>query len=499
MDPSRELGSLTRGFPTAYPNTDTALAWVLCVPHNGFGWRSYEGKSEVSDLYRRRKTVPVVWDMYADGDVTLRRYIESMGTRNRTPLTGIPADATSEWVEACRTLIRTARRVGVAPEIQRRLDRIESTINSRWEVPKPKPVEAWVQEVLNARREANQKDFDYTFRQFRIDGIRRDLEENDREASFRTPKIEAAIKAMDEAGVQWMFEELSDRAKAQGLWGRVVVMHPHHNSDAGILARAARHLREDEDLAQEILTPEQFIQWKANVEWRVKAMPFMGGERSYGRKEEVESLFYNGMIDVQSGPWTWPLINKAIEIFGEPEVAGDRMTFTPLRTPGHFNEDTVGLHQPKRVFEYKYDSWQGGDLTQYAPARFYTFAQLVEGIVVSIGGANYRVIYPLVAKFLQDPDTTDYPNDQAPVIIERTTDPVTKPVSRGAQRRGSEVQFFGKPWWVQDARFPVWKGRAGHVLFTLNDNWGDGGSTNVLFCPDENGVPVRVFHEASCT
>lgn len=497
MTPSQELDGFRRGFPSAYPNTETALAWVLCVPGTGYGWYEYQGKSEIyGESHTRKRVRPAIWEMYAQGDDTIRRYIEAMGTRNRVPITMIPENATPEWVDQCRALIKSARRVGVSAAIQKRLDRIETNLEVRG--PDPAKVEREANlEALRIRFQNQGGGENDVLDKLLLENIRHTLARNEHEATYRTPKIEAAIAALDTAGIRWAFAELPRETHIR--W-QVAALSPRTR----VLGAPAGDGRE-EMLARQILTSEEFAQWQASDAWGRKTRSLFltaSGEQSMGPDPEI--LFYRALLHVQSAPWTWPLIEPAIEIFGEPLVEGRRLTFTPLEPPYAFNETTQGIHRPRRVYPYRYDYWQSGDLPAYKPATYFTWEQLLEGIVVSIGPKRYRVSYPLVAVWLKHEaektyaEYEEYPNPQAPVILEETEDPITPPKARTSSPE-FPVQFFGTPHWVQNPRFPVWKGKTGHVLFSLHDGWGDGGSTNILFCQDEDGAPVRIFHEASCS
>lgn len=60
------------------------------------------------------------------------------------------------------------------------------------------------------------------------------------------------------------------------------------------------------------------------------------------------------------------------------------------------------------------------------------------------------------------------------------------------------ANFFGQPNYLQGEVIPVHEGRSGMCLVTLETEWGDAGNINIFFACDENGVPCRVWYEASC-
>jgi hypothetical protein len=508
MDPSRETGHLTRCFPSAYPTEMHALAWVMCVPGTGHGWYHYQGTDEIySESYTQFKVDPVAWEMYADGDNTIRRYIECI--THQTPLAQVPDTATKAWVAECLKLIEYARKISVRDDVLAMLEKIDTDLKERFpnvtkpEVKKEDPFsEPETREKLRALFKPAPDEERKGPSKWEIESVHHILNDNDCEATFRTPKIEEAIAAIEAANCDWLFEQLDRKRTSLGY--RVVVRHrndPHHHAEGDTVSRLFGEAREgrDEANARQILTDEQFEQWKRNYAWQQKTRRFhlAGGERTYGT--DPEYLFYNQMLTAFSGPWTWPLIDATIDIFGAPEIDGTKMTFIPLEAPYHYNLTVEGVRNPKKVFPYTYDSWQSGDLPTYKPARYYKMEDLVKGVVVPIGSKRYRVSYPLVQVWLDNPHRTEYgeyPNATAPVYIEETTDPVT-PYKRTGEE-GYDCQFFGKPSWQQSQRYPQYKGKIGYNLFTLHDGWGDGGSTNLMFCMDENGVPVRIFHEASC-
>ena len=509
MTPAQELDTLTRCFPSAYPNSDVALAWLLCVPGAGYGWVQHDGVDQIfGESYTQKKVAPVKWEMFADGDNTVRQYINCF--TSKTPLAQVPDTADQEWVVQCLRGIDLAKKVGVDSKVLTELEAVEVDLKARFPNALVQPKKIGLDSDAYAKlkeRVAKLSPEEKTahmekYREFNGDVIRGILTRKDCEATFRTPKIEAAIAAIEACGAEYLFEQLD---RESGIRWRVVVRHkndPHNKDDlwSRLEDSDSGHLEKE---AKKLLSPAQFTRWCENDAWQKKTRKFglSGGESSYG--SDAELLFYNGMVNVFSGPWTWPLIDRAVEIFGEPIVEGPKMTFTPLPSLYHYNHGTLGIVKPRKVFPYKYDNWLSGSLPAYKPSKCYTYQDLVDGIVVSFNGRRYRVSYPLVQKLIDEGATGvgggcsleygEYPDPSAEVTFEETTAPLTKPTADGP------VQFFGLPQWTQSDRYAIWKGQAGHNLFTLHDGWGDGGTTNLLFCMDEDGRPVRVFHEASCS
>lgn len=72
-------------------------------------------------------------------------------------------------------------------------------------------------------------------------------------------------------------------------------------------------------------------------------------------------------------------------------------------------------------------------------------------------------------------------------------------LEQGEQVRSrSDVTIFGRPSWIQHSYIPVHNGKAAMCLAVLETEWGDAGNINLLFACDDNGVPCRVWFEASC-
>jgi hypothetical protein len=61
------------------------------------------------------------------------------------------------------------------------------------------------------------------------------------------------------------------------------------------------------------------------------------------------------------------------------------------------------------------------------------------------------------------------------------------------------VMAHGQPHWVQNEWFPSHDGKAMFPLFTFETGWGDCGNENYLVALDDDGYPLIVVHEASCS
>ncbi len=506
MDVSREVGSLTRGFPSAYPNDEVALAFILCVPGAGYGWIKHDKSSEIyGESYTQTRPSPTIWDMYAQPDQQ-KRYLETVDASS--PISLVPDSSTKEWVEQCLALIARARTLNISSRAMGEYERIEVDLKARF--PNLAPIvkddpEKWAKkfaEVRAAMSEERKSEQQARVDKFTEECVRDTLNNKSCEATYTSPEVEAAKKAILDAGAEYLFEDISKCGR--GLRYRVVVKHKLDPHSFLNLFGSREVSKWEAEGAKRILTPEEYVQWCKNDAWQQQVSRFRnGGEDAYGAN--AEHLFYKGMLHAFSAPWTWPLIERAIEIFGEPQEENGTLTFTPLFAPYNYNMNPapMGIKDAHRTYEYKYDNWQGGELPIYGEPRYYVgWDLLVKGVVVPIGGKNYRVRYPLAQILADDPELQNaeygvYPDAAAPVIMEETSDPIA-PYSNDPKSEW-DFQFFGEAHWTQNVHYPVWKGRSGYVLFSLNDRWGDCGTTNILFCDDENGKPVRIFHEASCS
>jgi len=60
------------------------------------------------------------------------------------------------------------------------------------------------------------------------------------------------------------------------------------------------------------------------------------------------------------------------------------------------------------------------------------------------------------------------------------------------------MQVFGQPHFLQNEVFPTHEGRCAMALASIETGWGDSGNVNILFACDSDGIPCRVWFEASC-
>ncbi len=58
---------------------------------------------------------------------------------------------------------------------------------------------------------------------------------------------------------------------------------------------------------------------------------------------------------------------------------------------------------------------------------------------------------------------------------------------------------FGQPHFIQNSVAPEYKGRSASHLLTLDTYWGDCGNENYMVVLDDEGYPIALFHEASCS
>jgi hypothetical protein len=134
-------------------------------------------------------------------------------------------------------------------------------------------------------------------------------------------------------------------------------------------------------------------------------------------------------------------------------------------------------------------------LPEFGPARlFYDGFRLIhhEGVVVSLGGRLYRV------RFIPVGDNGSGAPDGGTVEFIPTTDPQTYHLPGGPNVRLPYLTFFGQPRFIQNPVFPGLDGVCASNLFTLETGWGDAGNLNVLCALDDEGIPAKVWHEASC-
>ena len=147
----------------------------------------------------------------------------------------------------------------------------------------------------------------------------------------------------------------------------------------------------------------------------------------------------------------------------------------------------------KHTFCGKDYSYYG--LPEFGPARlFYDGFRLIhhEGVVVSLGARLYRV------RFRPAGDNDSGAPDGGTVEFIPTTDAQTYYLPGGPNVRLPYLTFFGQPRFIQNPVFPGLDGVCASNLFTLETGWGDAGNLNVLCALDGEGIPAKVWHEASC-
>jgi len=134
-------------------------------------------------------------------------------------------------------------------------------------------------------------------------------------------------------------------------------------------------------------------------------------------------------------------------------------------------------------------------LPEFGSARlYYDGFRLIhhEGVVISLGGRLYRV------RFIPVGDNGSGAPDGGTVEFIPTRYPETYHLPGGPNVRLPYLTFFGQPRFIQNPVFPDVNGVCASNLFTLETGWGDAGNLNVLCALDREGVPAKVWHEASC-
>jgi hypothetical protein len=119
------------------------------------------------------------------------------------------------------------------------------------------------------------------------------------------------------------------------------------------------------------------------------------------------------------------------------------------------------------------------------------------GIVVGLGGRRFRVHF----REEEYPGREHWECEGKTLILEETTDPLTKPDGgkTGNRRGGHYYKFFGQPMWVQNEYFPLGtRGQLCSHFLTIENEWGDMGNYNILVSLGEDGVPDAALFEASC-
>jgi hypothetical protein len=132
-------------------------------------------------------------------------------------------------------------------------------------------------------------------------------------------------------------------------------------------------------------------------------------------------------------------------------------------------------------------------LPEFGPPRlYYDGSRLIhrDGVVIPIGERLYRV------RFM--PASENGVPEGGTVEFIPTTDPETYFLPGGPNVRLPYLTFFGQPRFIQSPVFPEFKGACASNLFTLETGWGDAGNLNVLCALNQEGIPAKAWHEASC-
>ena len=133
-------------------------------------------------------------------------------------------------------------------------------------------------------------------------------------------------------------------------------------------------------------------------------------------------------------------------------------------------------------------------LPEFGPARlYYDGFRLIhhDGVVVTLEGRFYRV------RFMPSSVNGGAP-EGGTLEFTPTTTPQTYYLPGGPNVRLPYLTFFGQPRFIQNPVFPELNGVCASNLFTLETGWGDAGNLNVLCALNQEGIPARAWHEASC-
>jgi len=133
-------------------------------------------------------------------------------------------------------------------------------------------------------------------------------------------------------------------------------------------------------------------------------------------------------------------------------------------------------------------------LPEFGPPRFYYDGYRLiyrDGAVIPIGGRLYRV------RFMPVSHNGGVPEGGSVEFIP-TTGHETYYLPGGPNMRLPYLTFFGQPRFIQNPVFPELNGVCASNLFTLETGWGDAGNLNVLCALDQEGIPAKVWYEASC-
>jgi hypothetical protein len=131
--------------------------------------------------------------------------------------------------------------------------------------------------------------------------------------------------------------------------------------------------------------------------------------------------------------------------------------------------------------------WNIYYLPEFGPARYYYSPP--PQLVLPLGERRYKV------SFESETDGSGIPAGGKITFI-----PTEEPETRySTKRMGTPpVTAFGQPVFIQNTVTPSLDGRCASNLMTLETGWGDAGNINLLCALDDQGVPAKVWFEASC-
>lgn len=130
----------------------------------------------------------------------------------------------------------------------------------------------------------------------------------------------------------------------------------------------------------------------------------------------------------------------------------------------------------------------------------YTYPELGPGRCLT-QGSLYNFVATIARRRWRIKTETKYTRENIPkeatVTFEETEEPDSpwQPYQPEI-RNGSHV--FGQPLFIQGPAFPHRNKVVASMLVSIDSRWGDAGNENIFVSLDENGLPDRLFYEASC-
>lgn len=125
-------------------------------------------------------------------------------------------------------------------------------------------------------------------------------------------------------------------------------------------------------------------------------------------------------------------------------------------------------------------------LPEFGPTRY--FIKMPDPLVVALGGQKYEMKFDL---------KSDNGRPEGGTVTFSTTS-AGESLYWAERRQRGYLQVFGQPVFIQNTATPSYKGRCASNLMTLETGWGDAGNINLLCVLDANGIPAKVWMEASC-